>query len=856
MKARLVALAVTAAAALGTGAPGAQAVACPGADPCPYTGTPTSFGQFGTPNFSNPADVHTDSAGNAYVADAGAHRVVKLSPAGAQVWVSGRNGGDGSAGSGDGQFNQPFGVTLNSDETKLYVADRSNHRVQILDPATGAFVDKFGSFGSADGQFNQPIGVEVDRNGASPTNDIYVSEFNGGRVQRFDKTAAFLDKITGLSAPLGVALDTTGRVVVAEVAAHRVSRFTAAPAYAADGVVGSIGTGNLQFNQPHGVAIDGAGNIWVGEFGNHRVQVLDPALAFVAKYGRNNGGGTAGRGPTEFNNVRNLTVNASSTVLVADAANNRIQRLSTAGVFTTPFLSPGYTDLRLNNPSAMVVDPGSGDVWLSDTNHGRVVKFDPDTGLITDAIGRNGGVGPAGNGIGELNVPLGLALDGAGNLYVANQFAHRIDKFSPSGAYLMTFGLGQGNGDGFLDFPAGVAVAGNGDVYVADNTNERVQVFNAAGTFLRKWGRRGGTDITGTGPGEFNRPVGITFGPGGNVWTVDTNNHRLQEFTPAGTFLRQIGGPGSIDGTLDTPWYMDFDLSDSIVVSDPNNSRAQVLDPVTGEFGLKWGASGTAAGEMSSPRGVLVLPGGRVIVSDYTGQRVQLFTFPLPLASGQSATDVSSTRAQPGGTVNPQGGVAHWRFEYGPTAAYGSRTAERRTGPGTGAQAVNAIVAGLAPGTTYHYRLVAKTPAGTAATPDATFTTGTAPGPAGAAAGDGAGGVAGAAGAPGAAGSAGAAGPQGPAGRNAVVTCKPGKVRRRTVRVVCTVTLAVPAQASVRVALRRGSIVALGGKARGERTQTLALRARRTVGPGRYTLRIVVRVPGRRASSTTRVVTL
>jgi sugar lactone lactonase YvrE len=846
------------------GAP-AFGAACPGATTCPYVGSPTAVGQFGTPYFNSPSAITIDAAGNSYVADTLAHRVVKLSPSGVQLWVAGRNGGDGTSGTGDNDFNQPWAVALNSTESKLYVADRFNHRVKILDPATGAFQSKFGTFGNTDGQFNNPIGLVVDTIGLTPSDDVYVADFNNGRVQRFTSSDVFVDKVTGLTGPLGLALDSTHRLYVAEWSLHRLSRFTAAPTYAADGTVGSFGVGNAQFKQPHHIAVDGAGHVWVADAANHRIQELDSSLAFVAKYGSNGGDGTAGNGATEFNTPKGIFVRGSS-VEVADSGNNRIQRLSTAGTFTTPFLSPAYTDLRLAFPTAMVFDSVSGDIWLSDTNHGRVVKFDPDTGVVTDAIGRNGGVGPAGSGTGEFNSPLGLALDSAGNLYVANQFNHRVDKFTPGGNYVTSFGNGFGTGDGFMRFPAGVAVDDAGNVYVGDTNNQRVQVFNAAGTFVRKWGRRGGDTSAGSGPGEFASGglVGLAIAPNGNIWTTDYGTHRLQEFTPTGTFVRQVGGPGTIDGTFDQVWFFTFDGSGSLLVPEMLNRRVQVLDPVTGEFGLKWGVLGTSLGQFSQPVGAVVVPGGMVAISDGTQNRVQRFGFSLPLASGPSAGSVTATRATLSGTVDPQGGSAHWHFDYGPTAAYGSRTPERQTGPATASQPVSAQLAQLTPGTTYHFRLVAKTVRGTATTADGTFTTGTAPGPAGGAGAGGAGGAAGPNGSAGAAGGAGATGPAGPPGRDAVVKCKPGKPKagkgkqkgKTTVTVVCTVTLAVPARSSVRMALRQGTVVARGGKARGERTATIVLRAHRAVRAGRYTLRIVVHTPGRRGVRITRRVTL
>jgi sugar lactone lactonase YvrE len=105
----------------------------------------------------------------------------------------------------------------------------------------------------------------------------------------------------------------------------------------------------------------------------------------------------------------------------------------------------------------------------------------------------------------EFNFPIGIAVDGSGNVYVADTYNNRIQKFSSSGVYLTQWGR-PGQGDGLFNQPYGVAVDGSGNVYVADTVNHRIQKFDSIGRYIAQWGTSG---TTGREPGQFNTPSGI-----------------------------------------------------------------------------------------------------------------------------------------------------------------------------------------------------------------------------------------------------------------------------------------------------------------------------------------------------------
>ncbi|HEU0021197.1 MAG TPA: 6-bladed beta-propeller [Dehalococcoidia bacterium] len=240
--------------------------------------------------------------------------------------------------------------------------------------------------------------------------------------------------------------------------------------------------------------------------------------------------------------------------------------------------------------------------------------------------------------------PTSVALDGAGNAYVSDEWLNRITIFNRNGECTGKWGT-PGDGDGEFNRPSGLAFDTRDNLYLVDSGNHRVQIFTRDGRFQFKWGRRG------SGDGEFNYPWGIEIDHNGDVYLADWRNDRVQKFAPDGRFLMKFGTSGQDDGQFRRPTGIAVDRDGIIYVTDFKNERLQVFDAdgrfitkLAGEATLsKWGrervaldptmlrgreiAQGLEEREkpFQGPIAVEVDDQGRVFVVECARQRLQVF---------------------------------------------------------------------------------------------------------------------------------------------------------------------------------------------------------------------------------------
>jgi DNA-binding beta-propeller fold protein YncE len=297
--------------------------------------------------------------------------------------------------------------------------------------------------------------------------------------------------------------------------------------------------------------------------------------------------GTGGPAPGQFNIPDGVAVDSAGTMYVADRLNNRIQTFTSSGRFLDAWGGPpGAADRQFNAPYGVAVD-GLGHVYVADTQNNRIQKLSS-TGRFLAKWGHNGGDGTPGTGNGEFTDPRGVAVDDAGNVYVADHGNNRLQKFSPTGRFLARWGANggdgtAGSGDGEFRIPRGIAVDHAGHVYVADKGNHRIQELSPTGRFMRRWGAHGGDGTPGVGDGEFNLPYNIALDGAGNLYVTDVLNHRVQKFSPTGRFLAKYGhnggdgSPGAGPGEFDEPYGIAADCRFNMYVSEEGNFRIQKL---------------------------------------------------------------------------------------------------------------------------------------------------------------------------------------------------------------------------------------------------------------------------------------
>jgi uncharacterized protein (TIGR03437 family) len=307
--------------------------------------------------------------------------------------------------------------------------------------------------------------------------------------------------------PQGVAADGSGNIYIADSANHRIRKI--APngiitTYAGIGVIGSSGDGgfatNATLNEPGALVADTVGNLYVADTNNHRIRKINPSGIITTVVGTG-GNGFSGDGEMATNARLSfpiaLALDVKGDLLIVDAGNSRIRKFSmgTGLLGTIAGGSQGYGGdnglaiaAQLRNPTGIAVDQ-PGNIYLADSGNYRIRKIAPD-GIIT-TIGGTGVDGVFGNGIlatmAAFRLGGGLALDGAGNLYVAERYANHIRRISRDG-YVTTFAgngnysfdsFGSASGDALsaqLNSPLGLTVDRAGNLFIADTNNHRVVV--------------------------------------------------------------------------------------------------------------------------------------------------------------------------------------------------------------------------------------------------------------------------------------------------------------------------------------------------------------------------------------------
>jgi sugar lactone lactonase YvrE len=626
----------------------------------------------------SPSAVAVDTAGNLYVAESSRNRIRKITPDGITTTVAGSRfygfGGDGGPATA-ARLATPTSVAVDA-AGNLYIADKYNYRIRKVTPdGTISTVAGNGSFGSSgDGgpataaRLEVPISVAADAAG-----NLYVGEqykirkvTPGGTIS----TAGNLPATTYGVSPAGIAVDAAGNMYVADPNNGRILKIT--PGGAATTVAGayeavSLGDGGPATEahiRPSAVTLDPAGNLYIAEMTSHRVRSVNPGGVINTVAGDGTAGFSGDGGPrteARFNNPVGMAMDSAGNLYIADMENNRVRKITVEGVVTTVcgngsagFSGDGglATDAQLYSPMGVAVD-SAGNLYISDTQNNRVRKVST-TGIITTVAGRkqvlqfSGDGGPATEA--DVNRPSALALDSAGNLYIAA--SGRIRKVTTDGIIRTVAGTGQADhdqGDGgpateFPVSPMGLVLDSAGNLYIATYqyirrvTPDGMMRIAVGGTL--PYTRADGIPI------RLGLTSGVTLDSVGNMYTGD--NEFIYKITPDGV-IRIVAAitrsaayyPNGFDGDggpalaarMDTWDITGFavDAAGNLYISDTGNHRIRKLTPSSSALTLPVGQGGVGSAS------TIGLPA-----------RTLYATNPIFMLTGYAAASTSSS-------VNPYG---------------------------------------------------------------------------------------------------------------------------------------------------------------------------------------------------------
>lgn len=244
-----------------------------------------------------------------------------------------------------------------------------------------------------------------------------------------------------------------------------------------------------------------------------------------------------------------------------------------------------------------------GRIFVPSQDDGRVYEF-LDNGALVATVGFH------------FDQPTGVALDDSGNVYIAEQHANQIRKFSPALLLMKTFGAPTG-----LTTPTNIAFSPDfSKLYVTELLGGRVSVFDRNGNLLFRFASQG------SAAGQLDFPFGIVVDPlTGDLIIANEINNRVDRWSSNGVFLSSFGGPGSAPGQFQLPVGVGRDPADgSLFVTDQLNNRIQKFTPA-GLPLLQWGSFGPGAGQFYNPWAVFVTQIGNIWVGDTYNYRVQVF---------------------------------------------------------------------------------------------------------------------------------------------------------------------------------------------------------------------------------------
>jgi len=636
----------------------------------PFAGATYPTGEGGPANqvlLQKPQGVSADRLGNVYVVDTGYHRVLRIGPDGVVHVVAGRFHAGGFTGDGGpatkAQLLQPVSAAVGPDGA-VYVADQGNRRIRRVGPdgnirtiaGTGGGGYKGDGGPAIKAEIGMPAGIAVDAAGNVFFSDRQNSVVRKITVDNQIRTVAGggpagTTAEAGLRTPTGIALDSAGNLYIADTANYRVRRVspdgairTVAGGASSIGFGGDVGPAtSAVLAAPEGVAVDRDGTLYICESGRNRVRRVTPEGVISTVVGNGTFGFSGDGGPATaaaMSDPSEVALDGLGNLLIADTGNDRIRRVSLGSnppaIRTFAGASHAQGDdgqavkALLYGAHGMSVDSG-GNLYVADRWNNRIRKISP-AGIIntvagTDSPGYGGDGGPATKA--SLWAPEAVAVDAAGNIWIADTGNNRIRKVTAGGTISTVAGTGivltSGDGgparDAAVAAPDYIAVDTVGNAYVA--TANRIRKISPAGVITTL----AGTGVAGYagdgGPAtaaRLNWPLGIAVDARGSVYVADQLNHCVRKVDAAGviaTFAGTCMLPGNRE-YLRAPAGIAFDSAGNLIVAEPLNEMVRRIAPDR-SVSMIWAGQS----DIGFPWGIATM-GANIYVSDsVVGERIQ-----------------------------------------------------------------------------------------------------------------------------------------------------------------------------------------------------------------------------------------
>ena len=575
----------------------------------------------------DPMGLAFDAAGNLYIADAGNHRIRKVTPAGVISTVAGTGTAGYSGDEGPAEYagiNYPRGLTLDP-SGNLYIADCNNHRIRKVTPGgiittvAGTGVSGYPTDGVAPTASTVPYPYDVL---VDPEGNLLIAQNSYGSIRKVNFTTNTITSVGYASCAAGLAFD-NGYLYVAESCGNRVSRYdsnysqvSVAGGYYVSGFSGDGGPAtSALLSQPTTVLFDGNHNMYIYDTGNRRIRFVSAATGNIGTFA---GSGMIGDGgpatDASLADPMHAVADSAGNVYIADVNNRRVRKVDAATGIITTYAGNGSTTYSGDNMPATSAGITIGDIALDANDNlliasgSRIRRVDAATGIITLIAGGSVNLAPMNDGgpaLGAGFTASSIAVDRDNNIYIGDTANHRVRMIDAATQIISTvagsgtteyFGEDVPALEGSVLKPLAIAVDAQKNIYIGDMTGYRVRKVDRSTGLIRTIAGVGVSGYSGDGGPATSAalvPRGIAVDAQGNVYASSggkfDSSASVRKITPAGiisTFAGGLvagfsgdGGPAA-SALLSRPRAISVDRNGNIYISDTGNGRIRkVLAP-------------------------------------------------------------------------------------------------------------------------------------------------------------------------------------------------------------------------------------------------------------------------------------